>query len=331
MRYIAYIGTYAKNGGEGIYRISVEEGSLALLGATPAANASYLAYANGALYAAIETKDGGAAAFRADKDGALTLLGGTPVYGDAPCHLCVDGGRVYVANYMSGSLSLAELRTDGGISGDVQVVRYAGKGPNAARQEAPHAHFAALTPDGAYLAVCDLGTDKIRFYPHAASGVVLPGDAVDAPAGVGPRHAAFGPDGVWYCVCEMTCEVLVYRGYGRRAALLQRVSALAAADASASAAAIRLSPDGGRLLVSVRGPNTLALFAVRADGTLEPGRLFGAHGCWPRDAAFTPDGRYVLCACERDNRLTAFSIAPDGLVFVGELAIPSPVCVCFME
>lgn len=329
MGYMAYIGTYAKAGSEGIYRVWLDDGRLAATGTTPAVDASYLTRGNGLLYAVREAKNGGMAAYGIAGDGALTLLDETPVHGDAPCHLCVDGHHAYVANYSSGSLSVATLRTNGGMDGDVQTICYAGKGPNTARQEAPHAHFTAVTPDGAYLAVCDLGTDTIRFYPHDIRGISMPGEGVCAPGGTGPRHLAFGPGGLWYCICELTCEVLVYRGYGAKATLLQRISALARPDANASAAAVRLSPKGGQLLASVRGADTLVVFAVQTDGTLGPGRFFDAHGQWPRDAAYAPDGQSILCACERENRLTAFAVTPEGLAFTGALAVPSPVCVCF--
>lgn len=321
-----YLGTYTDEGGEGIYSALFEAGRLHIIGAHPAVNPSYLAVRDGRLYAVEETDDGYALSFVIDGD-ALTRTGRRPVGGDAPCHLLSDGVRLYVSNYMSGTLSVFTLH-DGDITAPPIRIVHEGSGVDPARQRGPHVHQAALTPDGAYLAVCDLGIDRVVFYPRGEDGLSLPGRAVYTPGGTGPRHAVFGRGTVWYVVGELSCDILVYEGYGEDAVLLQKIGTLRDGEAGACAA-LRLSPDGNRLLASVRGPDTLALYDVLPDGRLSARQILSAHGCWPRDAAFSPCGRYVLCACERSNEVSVFAMGAEGLTHLASVPVPKPTCICF--
>ena len=329
MAHTVWIGTYTREGSPGIVRADFDDVALRIRSAVPANNPSYLAVNGACLYAVSETSNGGINSYRIEGDQGLRLTGSQRVLGDAPCHLYVDGRYVYVSNYDSGSLSVFELDKEGAVHAAARVISHAGAGCGAAREPA-HAHQAVVTPDGSFVAVCDLGLNGVAFYPRDPQcGIREPGEWVYAPEGAGPRHAVFGESKFWYAVCELSCEVLAYRGYGASARLLQRQSLIRAGQAGASAAAIRLSPDQALVLASARGTDELVLFDVLADGCLSPPRSFDAGGCWPRDAAFSPDGRFVLCACERDGCVTVFRVQDGGLRPAGSASVPSPVCVCF--
>ncbi len=327
--YSLYIGTYTKGDSRGIYRAEFARGALCVTGCTEAVNPSYLARRGGALYAVKETAGGSVASYRVEADGTLALTGEMLTGGDAPCHVCAARNHLYVSNYTSGSLAALALDARGALSSPARVFAHEGHGPNPARQAGPHAHQAQPTPNGRFLAVCDLGTDGVYFYPLDDAGICGPARRVQTPPGVGPRHTAFGDSEMWYLLGELSCDVLVYRGYGDQATLVERVSLLRPGDPDSAASALRLSPDGALLLASVRGANTLALLDVLADGTLGEPRWFDAGGDWPRDAAFTPDGRHVLCACEREHRVTVFAAGEGGLAPVSATGVPSPTCLCF--
>ncbi|MCL1795312.1 MAG: lactonase family protein, partial [Clostridia bacterium] len=172
-------------------------------------------------------------------------------------------------------------------------------------------------------------TDAVYFYPLDNEGVRKPAQRVPMQSGAGPRHAVFGPNACWYVLCELSCNLLVYRGYGRKAKLLHTISVLRGERGASTGAALRLSPDRKRLLATVRGANTLAIWEVSPSGMLSGMRQFDAHGACPRGAAFTPDGNHVLCACEQNDRITAFSAKNGALAFLGAAEVPKPTCVCF--
>jgi len=325
-----YVGTYTGKGSKGIYHGIWQDGAMRITGSAKAVNPSYLTVHKDRLYAASETGDGVVAAYRIAPDGALTLINKQSAGGDSPCHVSVQGGRLFVSNYSSGALGVIELDADGGLASPPKVIAHAGSGPNADRQEAPHVHQALPTTEGDFLAVCDLGIDAVCFYPLDGQGLQPPAQTVETSSGAGPRHAAFGTDKCWYVLCELSCQVLAYRGYGNDAKLMQTCGALRDGDPTeSSGAALKLSTDGKLLLASIRGANTLALWDVGADGTLSGLRWFDTQGDCPRDAAFTPDGSHVFCACEGDGRMTVFAVRDGQLAFVHAEPIPTPTCVCF--
>lgn len=64
------------------------------------------------------------------------------------------GGRVWCANYGTGSAALLEGETR-------RLAVFEGQGPHRDRQEAAHIHQVAFTPDGEFLAAVDLGSDSL--------------------------------------------------------------------------------------------------------------------------------------------------------------------------
>ena len=326
MKSRVFVGTYTGGRSEGIYSAVFEDGALTVHGATQAVNPSYLAVHGDRLYAVEETWDGAIVSYTAEGL-ALSPDGRQKRLGDDPCHIFLDGERLYVSNYTSGSLASFCL-AHGRVVGPPVLFEHEGGSVDAVRQRSAHVHQAMLTPDGQYLAVCDLGIDKVLFYPHDEEGIHAPAQEVCVPKGAGPRHAAFGRDGMWYVVCELSCDVLVYRGHGKAAKLLQKLSTLRAGEKGACAA-LKLSPDGLWLAASTRGANTLTLFRVLEDGTLKESGQYDVQGDCPRDIAFSPDGHYVLCALERSDAITIFHLANGTLSYGGSVEIPSPTCVCF--
>lgn len=326
MGYRLYVGGY----GEGVARVSFDGQEARLDGVMEAVNASYLLLSADAktLYRTQETPGGAIYCDRVAPDGTLAPGPAAPSAGDDPCHLLLAGGLLFAANYTTGSVARFKVAADGGLESALTPLCLEGSGPDAKRQAGPHAHCAQRTPDDRYLAVCDLGADAVNFYEMARIADEVPEAArVAAPAGCGPRHAAFlGRDEVWYVACELSGELLVYRGYAERARLLQRLR-LAEGGVENYPAALRISPAGDEVLVTNRGEDSIALFAVAADGTLAPARKVFSGGRWPRDAAYSPDGKWIACANQYGNLLTIFDRS--ALKAVGYLALETPACVAF--
>jgi 6-phosphogluconolactonase len=346
----AYIGTYSRNGSAGIYRIEFENGQARIVGETNAINPSWLTTDGRRLYSVRETEQGAVEAFAIKPNGSLERINEQPSGGSLPCHLALRGGKLYAANWGSGSFGIFNLREFDGALEPGDFISYVEI--NGAQ---PHAHQCAFTPDGEWLAVSDMGTDRIVFYPLESSALSpaplkecgcdrcphdtapnnspITGLTVNVPRGTGPRHMAFADDGAWYVVGENSCEVLVYQGYGSDASLIeQKPCAKRMGLATNYASSMRLSPDGGYALCAVRGENTLALFKRAPNGTLANTEIFDIPGDWPRDVVFTPDGRYILVACERSDEIIIYSAAEGkpALRQISRLAIPAPACISFI-
>src|SRR6185436_310256 len=147
--------------------------------------------------------------------------------GAAPCFVSVDrsGQVVLVANYNGGSVALFPVQPDGSLAPAAQVVQHEGTGPNAERQEAPHAHCILADPSDRFVLATDLGADRVFVY-----GLDVPGkslrhiEADDAVmrAAAGPRHIAFHPSlPLVFVANELDSTVATLRFDAERGALSQ--------------------------------------------------------------------------------------------------------------
>jgi len=351
---LVYFGTYTSKGStsRGIYRASLDTVSGVLSQVSLAAEAlepSYLAIAADGqhLYAVNELMSfegqvaGAVQSFTIDpRTNDLTPGNQLSTGGGAPCHLTLGnaGKALVVANYMGGNVASYALRPDGLIERRASLVQHAGKGPNAQRQEGPHAHAAILDPAGRRVFVCDLGLDQIFAYTIDGTGAITGSEApvgIVAP-GSGPRHIAFHPRGRFaYVNNEMASTVTVFAHDTETGNLseLHTISTLPGEHKGNSTAQVALTPNGRWLYVSNRGHNSLAMYAVDQ----ETGRLSSlgnqtTGGKTPRDFAIDPSGTFLLAANQDSDNVVVFRIdaATGKLFMVGSpVAVPRPVCVVF--
>jgi 6-phosphogluconolactonase len=221
-----------------------------------------------------------------------------------------------VANYSSGSVGLIALdRRTGLPRARAQVVAHRGHGPDAERQAAPHAHWVGFSPDRRWLWSVDLGADTIFAHRLDAAGTRL-GEtrpAYRAVAGSGPRHLAFHPRlPLAYLVAELDNSVTVLRrGADSGFTALARHSTLPTGFAGKSqAGAIAIDPHGRWLYASNRGADSVAVYAIAADGALTPIQHIAGGGRWPRHLRVL-DSR-LLVANERSGTIDGFRVGSDG-------------------
>ena len=273
------------------------------------------------------------AALRAGEDGNLTVESRRFTGGSGCCHLCLspDGRHLYAANYRSGSVSGFPVGPDGELGELQEFDQHEGHGVNPDRQEGPHAHFCGFDPEGKFLLVNDLGLDAIFAYPYdPVRGIDVAAARVTsvAPAGEGPRHLVFEPEGTCLLVTEMGNSVqrLVYED-GRFTRIAAVSTLPPGVKQPSKAAALRLSPDGRYVLASNRGYDSIAVFER---GTLELVSCVPSGGKSPRDFAFLSDGRTVVATNEFEPNAVFFDFdaARGALEPTGDkLALARPLCV----
>ena len=352
---LLYVGTYSDGtGSEGIYlvRLDLRSGAPSLVGSYDGGtNPSFLAiHPNGRLLYAVnemETHNGSAtgavSAFAIARDtGALTRLNEQPSEGGAPCYVSVDrsGRAVLVANYAGGSVALLPIQAGGALGATTDVAKHHGVGPNAARQEAPHAHCIMPDPSNRFALAADLGIDRVLVYrvdlDAGALRHVERGDAVMRP-GSGPRHLAFHPKlPLVFVANELDSTVTTLRFDRGSGALkpLRTQSTLPAGWTGVNYPAdIHVASTGRALYVSNRGHNSLAVFSVAdSTGALALEQVVSTSGDWPRNFTLDPTGRWLLVANQRSGSIIVFARDPKGgrlTPTAQRLAIPSPVCLRF--
>jgi 6-phosphogluconolactonase len=305
---LMFIGTYTPKDGasKGIYAVSLDLatgvlGKPAVAAVTP--NPTFLAWRpdHRVLYAGGEGPDaegkisGGAAAFTYEAaTGKLALLNSRGTGGSAT-HLATDAtGRMLVTvNYGGGFTASFPLDADGRIGPRSSLLAHAGPlGPNKARQEKPHPHSVTFSPDNRFAFVADLGLDRVLAYQvDPATGTLTPHAAgtIATPPGSGPRHTKFSRDGKFFYILNEivgSISACAYDAASGTAQPIQHISTLPEAFKVTDpdrAAEIRVHPNGKFVYASNRGHDSIAVFSVQADGTLQLVELTPCGGKHPRN------------------------------------------------
>ncbi|XZF13440.1 lactonase family protein [Chitinophagaceae bacterium MMS25-I14] len=270
-------------------------------------------------------------------DGSMQYIGQVASGGVHPCHLSTDkeGKRLFISNYTSGSLEVADILPDGNLH-PIQVIQHEGRSINTERQERAHVHSAVLSPGYDLLFTADLGTDTLQAYNYNASSADAPLSYVFTEAvqpGAGPRHFVFAPDGQYaYLVQELDATITVYFFADNRLEHVQTIS-ITSDDFKGenSAAEILVSPDGKHLYASNRGSaNEITAFSIDPkNGTLNFIEAVSTRGKTPRNFILTPDGKFVLIAHQDSDDIQIFSRDEHTgrLTHTGkEIKVPAPVC-----
>ena len=337
------VGTYTNAGSEGIYtfKFDQENGTVKPLEVIKMDNPSYLTLSANqqVMYVVSEKNDETAAlaAFKFNKeDGTAELMNQQPTYGEDPCYVATNGKIVTTANYTGGSMSIFPLRYDGSLE-PVDTI-FCGNigGPDMSRQDAPHVHCTAFSPDGKMLLATDFSADRLLHFDVEADPVKphLLLDTTPVNADSGPRHIIFSNDGRFvYIISELSEAVTVCSYNDGNIQVIQTIETHPQADRHA--ADIHLSPDGKFLYASVRNiEDGLAIFKVNQEtGMLEKVgyQLTGKH---PRNFNITPNGKYVLVADMNDNKIEIFERdTTTGLLTntQRDISLSMPVCIVFAK
>ncbi len=341
-----FVGSYADATDSGIhlYWFDVEKGMAGpVKSLSGIQDPSYLAVSQDGkfVYSVSETAvpDAKVCAYSFDKHtGTLSLLNEQKTDGSAPCYIWVDSKRrmAVTANYNGGSISVFPISADGTLQ-PAKVYAYEGGTPGSERQAVPHLHCVYASPDEAYLYANDLGTDRIYKYDIIASDKgwgLREGTpaSFSLPAGEGPRHAVFHPNGKWaYLIGELSGRV-VFMQYDK--GNLTPVQSVEADTLHASGSAdIHITPDGRFLYASNRlKGDGIAIFSIDpANGQLTKVgyQLTGVH---PRNFVITPNGKFLLCACRDSNVVQVYEIdKQSGLLrdMEKDIRVSKPVCLKF--
>lgn len=335
MKYRLFASSYTGGKpGDGIYALEFDGEQLRCRDVcAELVNPSYIQPDGDRLFAVEETENGAAMAiFETEKGLALQARYETP--GSGMCHVTRCGACLYGSSYAGGSIT--GIRWENGELCSFR--QHEGQGPNAQRQEGPHAHSAQPSPDGQHLFVADLGTDRLYQYDIASGGELFPHEAqpwIQVPPGRGPRHFAFHPNGRWlYLVAELENSLLVY-SYEPHESVLRPAGEYSLRGGNcppeALAADVHLTGTGDFLYASVRGSDRIFGFQVKGDGgELEPAGNWPSFGRGPRSFDLSPDGRFLAIANQDSGSLALCSRdAASGAVdrLVAELSLPQVCCV----
>ncbi len=287
-----------------------------------------------------ENESGTVSAFAIEKDGSLKLLNSVSSGGKGPAHLSVhpSGKYVLVANYFGGSVAVLPIKEDGSLGEATDVKKDAGKvGPTKATNAPPgsfaisghdqtHAHMIEADHSGKFVIHVDLGLDQILVWKFdEQKGTLTPADtsSVSLPPGDGPRHFAFHPNSRWfYSIQEEGSTVVLFDFDTQTGGLTARqtLSSLPPGyEGSNFCSEITVSADGKFVYAGNRLHDSIAIFAISADGSLSYVTEEWTHGDYPRSFTFDPTGEFLYCCNQRADHIAIFRVekSTGKLTFTG--------------
>ncbi len=363
MREMLFVGTYTdsilfgtgeilESKGKGIHVLELDVGGKfhLLETITNVRNPSYLCLAPNKkfLYAVNELKsedgqDGGfASAYAIENETGhptLRFLNMQSTRGADPCHIAVNNAatHAYVSNFMSGSVCVFPILTDGSLGDPSEYIQYSGSSIDPRRQRSPHAHSLVFDKTQQRAFVPDLGTDKLMIYEtDFDKGTLLPAQCpfLQVNPGDGPRFLEFHPNGKWaYLINELSSGITLLEYDDKRGTLVRKqiVSTLPEQFSGDNICAdLHVTPGGDLLYASNRGHDSLVCFRInRTDGTLNRLSIIPSGGKTPRNFCVSASGACLVVANQDTDNLLSYRMnrSTGNLEKIDEIAIDTPVCV----
>lgn len=302
------------DGSGGIYRFRIDGEQVAELAKLPLPSPMYMTLEGSRMHIILRAgaADGCSRYLSAELSDSGDFIGTTnPVstFGEVACHLLATDGKVYVTNYISGSISLLP---------DGKLVTHEGRGVDPERQSSPHTHFVGKLSSGD-IAVTDLGLDRIFIYDGELRAV----SSVKLPDGCGPRHLAENVSrGLVFSANELDSTVSTLRLYGRELRYLDSVCTLDGKTRVGESTVAAIRAVGDEVFVSNRGEDSVAVFRL-SGCKLEKLRTVYTLGKSPRD--FTVFDGLIIAANETSDSVTVLDAESGELI--ARIAVPSPLCV----
>lgn len=295
------------------------------------------------LYICNSQTPGGLSAFAIQSgSSALSFLNHKVSTGRGPSHVSIDrsGRYVFNANYGGGYVEVYTRNDDGSLGERTAFVQHAGSSVHPERQTRAYTHWFAASPDNRFALAADLGTDRIMVYRFdERTGALQPNEPsfIAAPAGAGPRHVAWHPDGQrFYLVEELANTVTLYSWDAAAGVGISRQTVSTLPDGysggASAAAEIAVHPNGRFLYASNRGDDSIALFALDAAGRMTPRGHTPSQGKVPRYFVIDPTAQWMIVSNQGSDNVVVFSVnaATGALKSAGPpVALPKPGGIAF--
>jgi 6-phosphogluconolactonase (cycloisomerase 2 family) len=267
--------------------------------------------------------------------GDLTLLNILPAVG-APAHVSVDhqGKYLFSAEYSGGYFEAFPILADGSLAPavfkqhDVDNVdtsfthKPATNAPPGSfafsAHEGPdgHPHQMEADPSNQWVLGTDAGQDRIYVWKLTAGAIqpLTPAATpfVNTPAGDGPRHFAFHPNGIWVYSIQEEASTLMFWRFDRATGALSQVQIIPSVPAGFAGtdftSEIRVSADGKFVYGANRLNDTIGVFSIGRDGRLTRVSHASTLGDYPRIFTIDPSGGFMAVGNQRADNVTTFRI-----------------------
>ncbi|WEV51729.1 lactonase family protein [Lactobacillus sp. ESL0731] len=335
------IGGYTKKTATGIYELPLETKDSAKVGQAKEiikiGGPTYFVQDHDLIFTINNAGDkGGISAYKL-VNGAYQETDSYLTAGSSPAYIGINKQqkRLYTANYHTAVLAVFSYTADGKLTLLDSVTHTADTlGPRPEQVDGPHPHFFNETPNG-NLVSCDLGNDCVDFYALSNNKLKHLASYQNEP-GFGSRHITFSPDGNYFYVAgELSSKVNVVK-FDENNWTFENIATYSTIPEDYTehngAAAIRMSSDGKYVYVSNRGHNSITVFGVKSDHTLQLAQRVSTFGEFPRDFNWDKNEEYVVVANQNTDNATLYTRDADNGCLTPiqkDIAVPEGTCVLF--
>lgn len=275
--------------------------------------------------------NGAIGALKILENGTLDVINLSPTKSGGACHVSLDasGKVVFAASYGSGSVASFLVQEEGSLSEPVSVIQHEGSSVHPRRQTRPHAHYFAAGPQNKFAYAPDLGMDQVVIYQFdVETGELTAAGAGEVADGAGPRHMKFSQDGKFaYVLNELTLTVTTFRHDPENGSLTEVATIPAVPEGTdleaMSCAEIVVHPSGKFVYTSQRdlqtrdeaspmGRNSLSVYRVTGEGTLQRVQTISAGVRIPRNFNIHPDGKWLLVGGQFSDDVQVFAIQEEN-------------------
>ncbi|MGX9415736.1 lactonase family protein [Vibrio sp. RC27] len=351
---------YSPVPGEGIYSTTLtKDGKLVIESSTKALNPAVLIPGTNSkyMYAILETirENGSIIQYEVQNDGSLKEVADFQANGKSTCYLSFSPNKdaAIVINYWDAIIDVVDVDENGRLGEVIQSFKQFYRPETewrqvenredhwGNRQVGPHAHCAHFWHDWVFIP--DLGENAVFQYRWDAEKRNLTRETwIEFEAGSGPRHMAMHPrldicyvsNELFNTVCVAKLDNSDASEVKPRLIPIQYQPTLENNDQISYVSEIKLSPDAKFLYVSNRGDNSIAVFKVLDDGTLDRIDITPTNGKFPRHFAISPCGKAVIVSNQDTGNVLVYSRDIETGIITKtdeEIEVPAPNYIRFLE
>lgn len=344
-KYVAYVSSYTQNEKFGItiFDVDMKKGRFTKKGVVEVSNSSYITISHSQKFLYTIT-DLGVESYKILPDGMLKKINMQSINGMRGCYISTDyqDKFLFVAGYHDGKITVLKLKPGGAVGDITEEIYLKGMGTVSERNFHPHVNCVKMTRDNEYLLAADLGMDHVNVYSmNHSTGKLKLVDIIRSEQESAPRHLKFSKSGKYlYIVHELKNYIDVYsyenKGTGNPVfEKIQTISTLNDYHAKGNAASsVNISYDFKYITASNAGDNSVCLYKILQDGTLEKLFCLPISGEYPKDVSLFPDSKHLVSCNNESDTLTFFNVDPElkTLIMNGPaIKIEKPNCIVFKK
>lgn len=342
-KYVAYVSSYTQGNkyGISIYDVDLKKGRFIEKSRVDVSNSSYITISHNRHYLYSIT-DLGLESYKLNKDGSLEQLNTHSINGMRGRYVSTSYNDkfIFVAGYHDGKITVLKLNEDGSIGDITEEIYLKGMGIVADRNFSPHVNCVKMTRDDKYLLAADLGMDHVNVYSlNHETGKLKLVDIIRSEMNSAPRHIKTSKNGKYiYIVHELKnyIDVYTYSNNGNDAPEFEKIQTISTMNSyhssGTAASALNISDDFKYITSSNAGDNSVIVYKILSDGTLEKLFCLPISGEYPKDATLFPDNKHLVSCNHESNSLTFFNVDVENktLIMNGpEIKVDKPNCIIF--